>query len=136
MGKDLFPNDYIKDEIDNESDLITYTSMIYPATTFNNNVSMLFAKFNDDDVRDENKRKELLKLTDNTLNFNSSEVSQFIAYGTNDSMVGTEETPKYIEKAKSKNTDIKVIIAEGANHGFGQNYYMNDYINWLKDKLK
>lgn len=135
QNNDIYPKDYIKDEIDNEDATINFAAMIYPATTFNFNVPMLFAMFDDEDVRDESKRKELLDLMDNSKNFNSSNVKQFIAHGDKDGMVGTTETPKYIKKAKEKGADIKEVVAKNGEHGFKQKYYMDEYIKWFKKQV-
>ncbi|MCF0133869.1 MAG: alpha/beta hydrolase, partial [Blautia sp.] len=61
----------------------------------------------------------------------SQGVSQFIAYGTKDGMVGMNETIRYIEEAKNEGCNIKDIVAEGADHGFGQEYYMENYLQWI-----
>jgi len=54
--------------------------MIYPALSFNHNVPMLFAMFDDEDVRDPEKREELLSLMDmKNCVANSRDVPQFIA---------------------------------------------------------
>lgn len=135
MGTDLLPDDYIKDEIDSVDDSIDIAAMLYPAVSFNDNVPMLFSMFNADEVRDETKRNELLNQMDLIKNFDSSNIKQFIAYGSKDNMVGTKEISRYIEKAKELKTDIKVIIAENQSHGFDQKYYMDDYIKWLKENL-
>lgn len=135
QNKDIYPNDYERDEIDNEDATIDVASMIYPAITFNDNIPMLFALFDSEEVRDDQTRKELLNLMDNIKNFNSSNVKQFIAYGLKDDMVGVTETPKYIEKAKEQKTDIKEIIVKKGSHGFKQKFYMNDYIKWFKNNI-
>ena len=45
MGKDMFPDGYKKNEIDKEDDKIAGAALIYPMTTFNYNVPMLFSLF-------------------------------------------------------------------------------------------
>lgn len=135
QGNNHFPDDYVLDEIDKEDDRIEIASMIYPVITFNNNVPMLFALFDDDDVRDEVKRIEMLNLMSSTKNFNSKDVNQFVAYGLSDSIVGVEETNKYIEKAKEEGTNIYVVAVENGEHGFGQKYYMEEYIKWFKENI-
>jgi len=135
QNNDIYPKEYVKDEIDRVDSAISFAAMIYPATTFNFNIPMLFAMFNADDVRNEKKRKELLELMDNTKNFNSSNVKQFIAYGDKDTMVGIRETQKYIKKAVSEGTDVTKVLAKGGIHGFGPEYYFDEYIKWLKDKI-
>lgn len=112
-------------------DNIAAAAMIYPAVSFNNNVPMLFALFDADEVKDDQKQKELLELVD-MKNYvdNSKDIPQFIAWGTKDTMVGTTETHAYIEKAKEIGADVTEIIVENQGHGFGQEYYMKDFLEW------
>ena len=135
-GNDFLPSNYIKDEIDLIDDKVTSGAMIYPALSYNENVNMLFASYDSEKVKDERTRNELLKENDLIVNFNSSNVSQFVAYGTKDGMVGMNEAKRYIVKAKEQNTDIIEISAEGQDHGFKIKYYFESYIKWLKRNLK
>lgn len=130
---DFYPEDYEKDEVDAEDGTLTDAAMIYPATTFNANVPMLFAMFDAEDVRDEDKRADLLDLMDNTKNFDSAEVRQFVAYGRKDRMVGTSETPAYIEKAKAGGADVTDVFVKDADHGFAPDNYFEKYIRWLQE---
>jgi len=132
QGTDCFPDEYVPDEIDLVDDGVTAAAMIYPALSFRYNVPMLFCLFDDEDVRNESKRSELLELTDLWRNISSQDVRQFIAYGTKDKMVGLDETLNYIEKAENAGCDIESLAADGADHGFGQEHYMEDYLKWLK----
>lgn len=132
MGKDFFPKGYEKDDIDKIDDKIVVASMIYPAISFNQNIPMLFALFNSEDVKNETKRLELLKQMDLPENFNSNNIKQFISYGTLDAMVGIKETEKYIDIAKKHNTNMTVIVAKNQIHGYEQKYYIDDYIKWIK----
>ncbi len=131
QGNSLFTEGYVPDEIDSEKDDIAAAAMIYPAVSFNNNVPMLFALFDADEVKDDQKRKELLELVD-MKNYvdNSKDIPQFIAWGTKDTMVGITETHVYIEKAKEVGADVTEIIVDGQGHGFGQEYYMKDFLEW------
>lgn len=92
MRNDLFPHDYQKDDIDAVDDSVIAPAMIYPALSYRNNVPMLFAMFNDEEVRDEKKREDLLELTDLKNHLNPDIKQQFIAYGDDDQMVGLKET--------------------------------------------
>ena len=136
QGNNLFPEDYIPDDIDAVDDQIMAAAMIYPALSFNSNVPMLFAMFDDDDVRNEETRKELLKQMDlkNYVEY-SKDTPQFIAWGTKDSMVGVTETPVYIKAAKNIGSDITEVVVKGQDHGFGQEYYMKNYMIWLKEVI-
>lgn len=132
MGKDWFTEDYEKDEIDKVDDKITVASMIYPVVSFNDNIPMLFALFDAEDVRNEEKRNRLLEQMDLIKNFNSSEIKQFISYGDLDLTVGTKEIPRYIEKAKESGTDVTSLVAKKQGHAFEKKYYIKHYIKWLK----
>lgn len=136
MGKDFFPEEYEKDEIDMVDDKVDVVSMIYPVVSFNDNVPMLFALFNSDDVRDERKRKKLLEDLDLVKNFNSSKIKQFVAYGDIDLTVGTKEIPRYIKNAKKYNTDITVVVAKKQGHGFERKCYIEEYIKWIKENVE
>lgn len=94
-------------------------------------VPMLFCMFDDEDVRDEEKREELLKKTDLWRHISSQAISQFIAYGTRDGMVGLDEKKNYIRRAKESGCSITVVEAEEADHGFSQSCYMEQYLSWL-----
>lgn len=132
MGNAYFPEDYNPDEIDSVDDSVFAVGMIYPALTYTYNVSMLFSSFDADAVRDEVTREKLLKQTDLAANFNSSEIPQFIAYGTKDKMVNMEGTKNYIEAAESAGTKVKVVVAEGQDHGFKQKYYVSDFLDFWR----
>lgn len=132
QGNDFFSNDYIKDEIDEVDDFVNSGAMIYPALSFRFNVPMLFCMFNGENVRNEEKRNELLEKTDLYKHITSKNVKQFIAYGTMDLTVGMNETKKYIKYAKEAGIDMKVIEAKNQEHGFKQKYYMDEYIKWVK----
>lgn len=133
MGNAYFQEDYTPDEIDSVDDSVLAVGMIYPALTYKYNVPMLFSSFDADAVRDEVTRGKLLKQTDLAANFNSSEIPQFIAYGTKDKMVNMEGTKNYIEVAESAGTKVEVVVAEGQDHGFKQKYYMSDFLEFWKE---
>ena len=135
-GQDLFPKGYVKDEIDEVDDSVINAAMIYPALDFYNNIPMLFSLFDDNDVRDEQKRKELLEEMDLKKHLNSTHIPQLVAYGTKDTMVGMDGAKNYIKSAKDKFTQIEEICAEGGGHGFSQEYYMDEYLEWFKNNLK
>lgn len=130
-GKNFFPEEYVPDEIDSADDSVAAASMIYPALSFRYNVPMLFCMFDDEDVRDEEKREELLKITDLWRHVSSQAIPQFIAYGTRDGMVGLDETKNYIRRAKESGCSVTVVEAEGADHGFSQSCYMEQFLSWL-----
>lgn len=135
VGNTCFPEDYTPDEIDGVVDSVLAVGMIYPALTYKYNVSMLFSSFDANAVRDKVTREKLLQQTDLAANFSSSEVPQFIAYGTKDKMVNMEGTKAYISVAEAAGMDVKVVVAEGQDHGFKQKYYMNDFLEFWKEAI-
>lgn len=136
VGNTCFPEDYTPDEIDGVDDSVLAVGMIYPALTYKYNVPMLFSSFDANAVRDKVTREKLLQQTDLAANFSSSEVPQFIAYGTKDKMVNMEGTKAYISVAEAAGTDVKVVVAEGQDHGFKQKYYMNDFLEFWRAQSK
>lgn len=131
MGKEnQFPQGYTPDEIDSVDDNVKVAAMIYPALTYRHNVPMLFSSFNDEDVRNETKREELLKLTDLTAveNFDSKNTKQLVAYGTKDSLVGMDGAKAYIATAKAAGTNITEVMAKDQDHGFGTKYYLDEFL--------
>ena len=107
--------------------------MIYPALTYKYNVPMLFSSFDANDVRNKEKRLELLELTDLSLHINSLNVKQFICYGTADTMVEKAGIEAYIGAAQKAGVKIVDTKAEGENHGFAQKYYMENFVNFLRE---
>lgn len=133
MGNDLFPDDYIPDEIDQMDDTVTAPAMIYPALSYRFNVPMLFSMFDDEEVRDPSIRVQLLNATDLKQHINPQVKNQFISYGTSDRMVGTEETMAYIKAAKDADIQVNEVAAENQDHGYGFEYYGDAYIAWLNE---
>ena len=120
------------DEVDAEDGTLASVAMVYPATTFNANVPMLFAMFDAEEVRNLGMRAKLLDLMDNAANFDSAGVCQFVAYGGKDAMVGTTETPRYIEAARKHGADVTDALVPDGDHGFGPEEYFGQYLDWLR----
>lgn len=132
QGENLFPASYQPDAIDAVDDQVASAAMIYPALTYRYNVPMLFASFNDEDVRNPEKREELLQQTDLSTHFRTAHIPQFIAYGTKDLAIGVKGPQEYIQSARNADADVTVIVADDQNHGFKQEYYMRAYLEWVK----
>ncbi|WP_336635063.1 alpha/beta hydrolase [Lysinibacillus fusiformis] len=133
QGEKRLPKNYQLDAIDAVDDQVATAAMIYPALTYRYNVPMLFASFDDQVVRDPEEREELLHKTDLSKHFRTAHIPQFIAYGTKDSAVGVKGPQEYIQSARNADCDVTVIVAEGQNHGFKQQYYMREYLEWVKN---
>lgn len=136
MGNDFFPNGYVSDKTDQIDDSVCAVGMIYPALRYDNNVPMLFSSFDADTVRDENERKELLEKLDLSKHFDSSNIPQLVAYGTKDEMVGMDGAKEYISAAKKAKANIVEVVAEGQDHGFKPDYYMEQFVKLLEDNQR
>ncbi len=117
----FFPEDFIPDEIDEVDDTIVAPAMIYPALTYEHNVPMLFSMFDDESVRNESTRKELLDRMDLKQHINTAVMNQFISYGTKDGMVGMDGAIAYIDSARAKSACPRQIKAIEKWHGYAQN---------------
>lgn len=127
----IFPADYEKDSIDLVDATINKAALIYPAVNFNKNSCLLHALTNEETIQNKDKRLKFLNKIDNINNFNSKDVSQFIAYGTKDIVVGQKAIQKYIKIAKTKNTPLTILKIKNGYHGFPLKKYINEYLNWL-----
>ncbi len=135
QGRDLFPEDYAPDAIDREDDRVCAAALIYPALSFDHNVGVLFCLFDDDEVRDPARRAELLAMTDLKTNLTpSSRIPRFVARGDADTVIGNG--PKeYIDAVRASGDEITEVLAPGQDHSFGQQYYMKEYLKWLRKVL-
>lgn len=135
-GKNMFPQNYNKDNIDFEKDYVTEAAMIYPCLTYQYNVPMLFASFDADTLRNSSKRETILKKLDLAQNIRSKKVSQFISYGTKDKIVNPKGTQRYVTSLVKKGGSVNVLVADGKKHGYNQEEYMYEYISWLTSKWR
>ena len=133
QGKDLFPEGYEPDAVDGMDDFVEKSAMIYPCLTFRYNVSMLYCLFDDQAVRSDQTREELLKLMDLKQYPLPESAKTFVAYSTGDQMVDCRGTKAYVEAQKQQEARITVREVDGQPHGFGQEYYMEDYLRWLRE---
>ena len=135
QGRDLFPDEYTPDEVDKEEDRVRCAALIYPALSFDHNVGVLFCLFDDEAVRDPVKRAEMLKMTDLKTNLTpSSDIPRFVAWGDADTIVGLG--PKeYVDAVRAAGGDITDVRAPGQDHSFGQKYYMDEYLKWIRKQL-
>lgn len=132
-GKAFFPQKYEPDEIDKQSDSVATCALIYPAVTYEFNPAMLYASFDKKEVDNLKKREELIKELNLTNHYSSSDIPQFVSYGDKDNLVNNEETKKYIKKALDCGTKITVKEAKNQQHGFDCKYFIDDYLQFLKN---
>ncbi len=133
MGRDFLPEDYEKDFVDEVDDSVMGAMMIYPALSFRDNVPMLFGLYDEEVIKDPVAREKLLDDSDLSMQFDSVDTPQFVAYGTEDSVVGWRETVKYINEAGKKGASVHVCVVEGWNHGFSPSCYMDEMAIWLDE---
>ena len=131
IGKDAFPKDYIKDEIDDVSDDVKSAGFVYPPLTFDYNVPMLFAVAEAEDIRDDEKREELLKDLNLINQIDSENIPQFVSYSNVDQTVNFKGVEKYIDQAKINNVNLSRYFVPDQDHGYTEEFFMDDYINWL-----
>lgn len=132
-SQDHFPEGYIPDEIDLVDDSVQAAAMIYPALTYRYNVPMLFASFDAELVRDPESREALLQMTDLPAHISSQAVPQFICYGTRDHLVAPESVLGYASAAQEAGCQVTLTVAQGQDHGFRQEFYMEDYLRFLQN---
>lgn len=136
MGHDQLPKHYTKDAVDQVDDNVKAPAMIYPALSFNNNIPMLFAMFDDQEVKNLTKREQLLTMMDLKRHLNTNVTEQFISYGTKDQMVGMAESRKYIAVAREQGIQVKSVSVKDGQHGFPFKKYGKQYLTWLDQNLR
>lgn len=134
-GRDFFSSDYTPDDTDNVDDGVFAAGLVYPVVNYRYNVPMLFCSYPAQDVRDDAERERLLDESDTALRFDSADVSQFITYGVNDSIVNAQGPEEYIRCARLAGTDITALPVEGVDHGYGRNHYFPQFLDWLEKRL-
>ena len=64
----------------------------------------------------------------------SSRIPRFVARGDADTVIGNG--PKeYIDAVRASGDEITEVLAPGQDHSFGQQYYMKEYLKWLREIL-
>ena len=138
-GNDRICPEYQKDEMDLVDDRLNQIALVYPLLSYCENVPLMFASFPAEDVRNEEKRLELLDTYDAVKHMKCTGIPHFISYGTKDNMISIAKIKEYTENLKKSNTDLTEVLIEGAGHGYGAaigkkaGYWLNQYIDWVKD---
>jgi acetyl esterase/lipase len=139
LGKNCFPDDYQPDEIDILPDSIQSAAAGYPLTSFRAIPNCCYAVMPGNQARDMNQREDFFNKYDLDLNYSSTDVPQFITYGTKDSFLIPEVVEKYIRVVQEHGGEIKAVPVPGANHGYGANpdqknaiFWVKEYTDWLK----
>jgi len=133
IGKNVFPDSYQADAIDSISDEVLSAAMIYAPFTFKYNVPMVHAVAEYENVTDEKNRNEILKDLELKNNINSENIPQFISYSDGDKTINYEGTEDYIEALKFAMGDVKVNFIDNQDHGYSDDLYVDEYVEWLKN---
>lgn len=137
-GKDVLPENYRRDAVDEIDDSINSAALFYPLIDFSGNPNVLYACFDKEDF--DGRTDEFFSHYDLTKNINSYDVPQFIAHGTSDMLVSPDASEKYAGLLKSDGGDAKFVIVPGANHCFTHNkkyaYAFEQYLEWVCKKLE
>lgn len=138
-GKNLFPEDYIPDEIDRIGDEVNHGAMIYPLLTFRWNVNCMFCCFKATQMRDAQQRQKLIDKYELKNHLSLQQTPQFIAHGTSDILVNIAGTREYVAAANEAGVETKFLEVAGANHGFFLqpkfSYVWDAYLDWCKAQL-
>ena len=132
QNNNLFPSSYTPDDVDNIDASVSFAAMIYPFLTYKYNMPMLFSSFDSSLIKNDRSRASILAKTHLPSHFSSTDVDQFICYGTADNIVNYHGTEEYIETAINHGANI-VVSKNNYNHGFSQKYYMPQLLDFIDD---
>lgn len=133
LGKDFFPENYTKDDIDLTNDSVISASMIYAPLTFKYNVPMLHAVYPYNQVTSTEQREKLLNNLELKNHFNSENIPQFISYSDGDQTINYEGTEDYIQALQLNMGDVTVHFVDNQDHGYSDDLYIDEYAEWLKE---
>jgi len=135
---------YTEDVIDRMDDSVVAAAYVYPVITLQYNVSMLYAMYEASRVQNVRFRKEILQELDLKQYIQAGDPSQYICYGTEDSLVNPAGIRLYKEELDRKGIKNKCFELIGADHGFGdcENQpvefanWKNDFTGWMKQQFE
>ena len=142
-GTDLFPEDYVPDEVDLTDDALNNAAPIYPCLTLKYNETLVYPLFGTETANDPVRRKEAVDRTDCILHCRSAHVPQFISYGTKDPLVAPAMQEAYVSALREKGGDVVSLPLKGAGHGYGacaennQQYrwWVDEYLKWVNEQF-
>ena len=139
QGNERMCPSYNKDEIDLVDDRLNRIALVYPLLSYIYNVPLMFASFKAQDVRNDEKRRELLETYDAVNHMKCTGIPHFLSYGTAEDLVSLPKIMDYIKILEKSGTSLKVVLVEGAGHGYGAwigqpyGYWLDSYVDWVKD---
>lgn len=132
MGKDAFPDDYKKDNIDLEDDSINKAAYIYPQLTFNYHLPMLSSVLDKDKYDNEEKLNKILLDLDLKNHINNTHVWQFTAYSNKDTTIPQKSVEDYVKSAKDAGVNFTRLFIPDEEHGFSDDLYLKEIVEWIK----
>lgn len=131
------PVAYQKDEIDDVSASISLAGLMYPALNYRNNVSMMYASFPEECVRNDQLRNELIEKYDCVQQMGMDLPPHYIAYGLKDHLVKCTESQKYVKKLKEMGIHYVCKEIKNGEHGLSSCPSLrNEFAQWAAEIFK
>ncbi|MBO5656801.1 MAG: alpha/beta hydrolase [Agathobacter sp.] len=119
LNKDIFPADYVKDEIDQIEAKVATIGMVYPKTMFTNGSKLLYAVVGIDVMNDPvTKEKAIEEYTLNT-KVAPGHVPTFLVNATNDGLIPSEDILDYAMRLHKAGVPFEMHNYGRGDHGFG-----------------
>ena len=136
MGETTNFEGHVLDETDSVDDALNFAGLIYPAVTYNHNPGMRYASFPAEEVRNADRKAQLMAQYNVLEHFHAQGIPHFVSYGTKDTMVSIEEIKDYIERLQNSDTPYKLVTVEGAGHGYGASdkryrFWLDELTAWI-----
>lgn len=143
QGKDTFPTDYVKDDIDACSDQLNNAGLIYPCLTFQHNQAMLAACFDETVMDSKENQKKIMQAYDCIENCSSAAIPQFLCHGDKDTLVNPIQHGQYMDALKKAGGRCEYLVVHGASHGYGASiksrakygYWIDAYLKWCNEQF-
>ena len=125
---------YIPDEVDGENGQADFLGLIYPVVNFDYNQNML-ALLAGNDFYDEAERPKLKERFSLTSRMTTSDVPQFLCYGTKDPIKGAGI---YDKKLNALKIPHKTVCIENGGHGFAlenkkYSFWGDEFVKWIRE---
>lgn len=142
-GTDMFPQDYVPDEVDAEDDSLNISAPIYPCVTLRCNETLAYPLFGSEVANDPEKRREFIDRYDSIKHCASKNVPQFLCYGSKDPLLDPAIQKAYVSAVRDLGGDITELELEGAGHGYGacqsseqkHRHWLDEYVKWANDRF-
>ncbi|WP_216667457.1 alpha/beta hydrolase [Saccharibacillus deserti] len=118
-GSSMVCEDYREDPIDRIDDSLTLAGLIYPLISCTDLPSIAVSLLHREEAEDPDERANLLNYYSLTQHVREGDPPQFLCYGDKDHLLGTRGVKNYTHALEQRGIDHKVVVLEGADHGFG-----------------